>query len=68
MIDRQRATLSALLVISMLLAGCNGAETETAPSEVPGCMNENAENFDPEATVSDESCEYKSSVLSLIHI
>ena len=62
MIDRQRATLSALLVISMLLAGCNGAETETDPSEVPGCMNENAENFDPDATVSDESCEYKSSV------
>ncbi|MCH2427847.1 MAG: hypothetical protein MK168_00745 [Candidatus Thalassarchaeum sp.] len=60
MIERSRATVAILLVVSMLLAGCSGTESNPEPEDIPGCMDQNAENFNSEATASDESCEYQS--------
>lgn len=45
-----------LLVLCVLLAGC-----QHEPIEKPGCMDETATNYDPDATQSDETqCEYSS--------
>ena len=57
--ERAKARISILLVTCMLLSGCAGdADIEEEPEEIPGCMDENAENYNPDATVSDRSCVY----------
>ena len=55
---RVKARIAILLVISMLLSGCTGGETEQEPEEIMGCMDQSAENYNPDATVSDRSCIY----------
>ena len=46
----------------MLLSGCTqptGLLEEPMPiDDVPGCMDENASNYNPHATVPDRSCTY----------
>ena len=49
---------ASLIIISLLLSGCTG-ESEPEPEAIQGCMDENAENYNPEATISDESCIYE---------
>ena len=56
--NNAKTKIAILLVISMLLSGCTGGETEQEPEEIPGCMDEAAENYNPDATVSDRSCIY----------
>ena len=57
--ETAKARISILLVTCMLLSGCAGdADIEEEPEEIPGCMDENAENYNPDATVSDRSCVY----------
>ena len=53
-----KTRIAILLVISILLSGCSGGGTEVAPQEIAGCTDETAENFNPDATVSDRSCVY----------
>ena len=48
-----KTRIAILLVISMLLSGCTGGETEQEPEEIAGCMDQSAENYNPDATVSD---------------
>ena len=55
---RVKTRIAILLVISMLLSGCTGGETEQEPEEIAGCMDQSAENYNPDATVSDRSCIY----------
>ena len=55
---RVKTRIAILLVISMLLSGCTGGETEQEPEEIAGCMDQSAENYNPDATVSDRSCTY----------
>jgi len=56
--NNAKTKIAILLIISMLLSGCTGGETEQEPEEIPGCMDEVAENYNPDATVSDRSCVY----------
>ncbi|HIL44345.1 MAG TPA: hypothetical protein EYG36_04880, partial [Candidatus Poseidoniales archaeon] len=53
-----KSRIAILLVISMLLSGCTGGEIEEEPEEIAGCMDQSAENYNPDATVSDRSCVY----------
>ncbi|RTZ95847.1 MAG: hypothetical protein DSY41_01655, partial [Candidatus Poseidoniales archaeon] len=53
-----KTRIAILLVISMLLSGCTGGVVEEPMDEVPGCMDETASNYNPDATVSDRSCTY----------
>lgn len=50
-----RTRIAILLVISMMLSGCSG-DTIHEPEEVSGCTEPGAENYNPDATVSDSSC------------
>ena len=50
-----RTRIATLLVISMMLSGCSG-DTNHEPEEVSGCTEPGAENYNPDATVSDSSC------------
>ena len=58
--ERAKSRIAILLVTCMLLSGCAGdSEIEEPISEdIPGCMDETAENYNPDATVSDRSCVY----------
>ena len=47
-----------LIVISLLLSGCTA---ESEPKPIEGCMDELATNFDINADVEDDSCEYADS-------
>ena len=62
MSQKTKTWMAILLVISMLLSGCTqptGLLEEPPPiDDVPGCMDENASNYNPHATVSDRSCTY----------
>ena len=40
-----KTRIAILLVISILLSGCSGGETEIAPQEIAGCTDEAAENL-----------------------
>ena len=53
-----KTRIAILLVISMLLSGCTGEVLEEPIGDVPGCMDESASNYNPDATVSDRSCTY----------
>ena len=53
-----KTRIAILLVISMLLSGCTGEVLEEPIGDVPGCMDETASNYNPDATVSDRSCTY----------
>ena len=62
MSQKTKTRVAILLVISMLLSGCTqptGLLEEPMPiDDVPGCMDENASNYNPHATVPDSSCTY----------
>ena len=54
-----------LCVTNAVLSGANGApytiiygDCYTAPVIIPGCMDPNATNYNPDATLDDGSCEY----------
>ena len=55
MSQKTKTWMAILLVISMLLSGCTqptGLLEEPMPiDDVPGCMDENASNYNPHATV-----------------
>lgn len=55
-----KKNLAIILTLSMLLSGCTSAEPEPTPEpeEIAGCMNLDASNYNPEATISDDSCLY----------
>ena len=42
----------------MMLSGCTGKVTEEPVDDIVGCMDETATNYNPDATVSDRSCNY----------
>ena len=48
--------ITILMVFSMLLAGCTGEKIDE-PEDIVGCMDNQATNYDPKATVTG-SCEY----------
>ena len=52
--DRLNNICIALIVISMLLSGCTG-ESEPELESIEGCMDENAENYNSDATNPDQS-------------
>ena len=58
--ERAKSRIAILLVTCMLLSGCTGDTDIEEPisEDIPGCMDENAENYNPDATVSDRSCVY----------
>ena len=57
--ERAKSRIAILLVTCMLLSGCTGErDVEEEPEEISGCMDETAENYNPDATVSDRSCVY----------
>ena len=58
--ERAKSRIAILLVTCMLLSGCAGDTDIEEPisEDIPGCMDENAENYNPDATVSDRSCVY----------
>ena len=56
--DTARAKIAILLVVSMLFAGCSGGDSAPNPVDIQGCTDPNATNFNSEATVTDDSCEY----------
>ena len=66
--ERAKSRIAILLVTCMLLSGCAGdSEIEEPVSEdIPGCMDEAAENYNPDATVSDRSCFYSDDEESII--
>ena len=41
-----------------MLSGCTGEVTEEPVDDIVGCMDETATNYNPDATVSDRSCNY----------
>tara|TARA_B100000029_G_C17299793_1_gene860194 strand:+ start:370 stop:552 length:183 start_codon:yes stop_codon:yes gene_type:complete len=43
----------ALILFAILLISC-----VTGPESVPGCMDSQACNYDPFATIDNDSCEY----------
>ena len=68
--ERAKARVATLLVVCMLFSGCTGQEIDDGEIETPGCMDEAAENYNPDATVSDRSCTYPdddSTVISVPH-
>ena len=60
MSPRLKKNLAIILTLSMLLSGCTSTEPEPTPEpeEILGCMDSTAENYNPDATVSDRSCTY----------
>ena len=60
----------ALVTLSMLLSGCTGGDggPDSEPQEITGCTDQDAENYNPDATVSDRSCIYPQPVEELILI
>ena len=57
-----KTRIAILLVISMLLSGCTGEVLEEPIGDVPGCMDETASNYNPDATENkghDRKSDYK---------
>ena len=63
-----------VLVLTTLIFACKKedslptANTPTSPTEVEGCTDTLATNYNPEATINDGSCEYPASKLKLSSI
>ena len=51
---------AALVTLSILLSGCTGGDggPDSESEEITGCTDQDAENYNPNATVSDSSCIY----------
>ena len=58
--ERAKSRIAILLVTCMLLSGCAGDTDIEEPisEDIPGCMDENAINIDPNAINTDYSSEY----------
>ena len=57
--EPRRFNIAILLVISMLLSGCTG-QVDNEIKEISGCMDQTADNYNSNATISDDaSCTYE---------
>ena len=57
--EPRRFNIAILLVISMLLSGCTG-QVDNEIKEISGCMDQTADNYNSDATISDDaSCTYE---------
>ena len=55
--NRILSVLLSMLMVSMAAAGClGGDDDDTTPTDVEGCTDSTATNYNPDATVDDASC------------